>query len=430
MENVRIANTNNRIGLSAIAFIIYSLYYISGYSGQMHNYIIVALFLVWNCIAAVEDFKAYNYAVGSKTFLWLFLFVLYYFLSSFIIADLVYTLEYVIIYFCLYGTAIQYRYYYYRNNSKEIRAITRILILGLVFFSVSAISFYTINPSAARILAADYYAFDNIAIGGGYSIAFGASILSVFLFEMLLRRQYLGKKLVLVFILLFILFEILLIKTESTTTLIANMFGILIGIIVKMYDNGKGRIENKVIISAILIICFLLVVLNINEIGKYIVDITASGTDNVLIRRFNRIGQKMQYQGVGSGYTNYVDERFGTISESWNTFLQNPVFGVGYKCGNVYSLLEKFGVGTHSEFVDVLAQYGIIGFFFWTMFISSALKYQINSFKCKGWKATLLIMLIFNPFRSFHGFVVAFFLIPFIEYLIKGELYELREVRH
>ncbi|MFQ7262796.1 MAG: O-antigen ligase family protein [Acutalibacter sp.] len=426
MGNEQIAN--NKIGLSAIIFIIYSLYYISGYSGPMHNYIIVALFLVWNFIAAIEDIRAYNYAVGSKVFLWLFLFLLYYFFSSFIIADLVYTLEYVIIYFCLYGTAIQYRYYYFRNSQKEIRTIIYMLIMGFVIFSLSAISFYTINPSAARILAADYYAFDNIAIGGGYSIAFGASILSVFLFEMILRRQYFGKKNVWIFIILFVLFEILLIKTESTTTLIANIFGILIGIIAKMYDNEKDRIENKILISAILIVCVLLVVLNINEIGKYIVDITANGTDNVLIRRFNRIGQKMQYQGVGSGYTNYVDERFGTISKSWNTFLQNPVFGVGYKCGNIYSLLDVFGVGAHSEFVDVLAQYGIVGFSFWIMFISSAIKYQNNSFKCKGWKATLLIMLIFNPFRSFHGYVVAFFLIPIIGYMIEGEFNASKEV--
>ena len=426
MGNEQIAN--NKIGLSAIIFIIYSLYYISGYSGPMHNYIIVALFLVWNFIAAIEDIRAYNYAVGSKVFLWLFLFLLYYFFSSFIIADLVYTLEYVIIYFCLYGTAIQYRYYYFRNSQKEIRTIIYMLIMGFVIFSLSAISFYTINPSAARILAADYYAFDNIAIGGGYSIAFGASILSVFLFEMILRRQYFGKKNVWIFIILFLLFEILLIKTESTTTLIANIFGILIGIIAKMYDNEKDRIENKILISAILIVCVLLVVLNINEIRKYIVDITANGTDNVLIRRFNRIGQKMQYQGVGSGYTNYVDERFGTISKSWNTFLQNPVFGVGYKCGNIYSLLDVFGVGAHSEFVDVLAQYGIVGFSFWIMFISSAIKYQNNSFKCKGWKATLLIMLIFNPFRSFHGYVVAFFLIPIIGYMIEGEFNASKEV--
>lgn len=302
------------------------------------------------------------------------------------------------------------------------------LIMGFVIFSLSAISFYTINPSAARILAADYYAFDSIAIGGGYSIAFGASILSVYFFEMILRRKNLERKYFWAFVFLFVLFEILLIKTESTTTLIANIFGILMGIIVKMYNSGKGRIENKILISAVIIITFLVVVLNINEIGKFIVDITANGTDNVLIRRFNRIGQKMQYQGVGAGYTNYVDERFGTISKSWNTFLQNPVFGVGYKCGNIFSRLEEFGVGTHSEFVDVLAQYGFVGFFFWIMFISSAIKYQNNSFKCNGWKATLLIMLIFNPFRSFHGYVAAFFLIPIMVYMIEGEFNASKEV--
>lgn len=418
MNNINVYNPKR--GISALIFILYSIYYISGYTSSLHNYVIVALFLLWNVIAFVEDKKAYNYAVGNKCFIWLFFYILYYFISSFIESSLIYTLEYVIIYLCIYGTIIQYKYYIYRKNLKEISFIVKMLILGFVVFSIIAIGFYTIHPSAARTLAANYYAFDNIAIGGGYSIAFGASLFSVYLFELLIRKKYLKKKVYCVFLVIFILFEILLIKTESTTTLIANLFGILMGLIIKYYNAG-GRKEYKLIISLILIIAFGAIVLNINEIGSYITDITSSGVNNVLIRRFNRIGLKLKYQGVKSGYTNYVDERFGTILTSWNTFLKYPIFGVGYQCGNVFSLLEKYGVGTHSELVDVLAQFGIIGFIFWGLFIRNSIKYQNNKLKCNGWKMTLIIMLIFNPFRSFHGYVVIFFLIPMIEYLIEND---------
>lgn len=410
---------NKKIGLSTIVFIVYCLYYISGYTGSAHNYFIVALFLCWNLIAFLEDKKAYEYAIGNKSFGYLLLFILYYFFTSFIIADFLYTIEYVVIFLCLYGTMIQYRYYSFRNKIYEIKLIVYSLMAGFVFFSISAILFYTINPSAARILAADFYAFDNIAIGGGYAIAFGSSILSVYLVETIIRKKITrGKRFLFVF--LIILFEILIIKTESTTTLIANVFGIIWGVVNKKLMSKSKIRGSKILIYFFLVILFFLIILNINNIGKFIVSVTSSGTENVLIRRFNRIGLKMKYHGIQTGYKNYVDERFGTIATSWNTFLKYPLFGIGYKCGNIFSLLEMNGVGTHSELFDVLAQYGIIGFLFWISFIYNSLKCQSDYYKCKGWKITFLIMLIFNPFRSFHGYIVVFFIIPMIEYLIKN----------
>lgn len=409
---------HRKCSLSSIVFVIYCFYYISGYSSLSHNYIILGLFLIWNFFAYLEDNKAYNYSIGNKCFLWLLLFVLYYFFTSLIVADLIYVLKYVTVFLFIYSTIIQYKYYYYRNNFNEIFFIVKMVIIAYLIFSISAIRFYILNPSAARVLAADFYAFDNIAIGGGYSIAFGASIFSVYLFEILIKKKFIKKKFKLYFLICFILFELLLIKTESTTTLIANLFGLSMCVIIKYYSSGVKNL-NKIIYIAILILIFLVIALNINNIGGYIVDITFNGTENVLIRRFNRIGLKLKFMGVQYGYTNYVDERFGTILTSWNTFLKHPIFGVGYKCGNIFSLLESYGVGTHSELVDVLAQHGLIGFIFWLMFILNSIKSQNNYLKCNGWKFTLLIMLVFNPFRSFHGFIVIFFLIPMMNNMIQ-----------
>ena len=295
--------------------------------------------------------------------------------------------------------------------------LVNVLVLAFVAFSLAAIIFYMRYPSAARTLAADYYAFDNIAIGGGYSIAFGASILAVFLFELLLRKRSYDRRLFLRFLVLFVLFEFLLIKTESTTTLIASLVGIISAPLVLAYrsNNVKG---GKIIVTALLMIALLIFVINKNEIGRSIVQLTMNSTDNVMMRRFNRIGLKLQYQGVMTGYTNYVDERFSTITSSWNTFLKHPILGVGYKCGNIYSLLPQYGVGTHSELFDTLAQHGIIGSVFWLMFIYRSIRGQLRHGNSKAWIYPFIIMLIFNPFRSFHGFVVLFFIIPVMEYLL------------
>ena len=412
-ENIK----KKTIGASAFVFSLYCIYYISGYSSAMHNFVIVALFLLWNIVAIIEDSRAYLYAFNTKSVAWLILFLGYYFITSIIEGDIVYTLEYVIIYACLYGTAFQCKYYLYRNNTRELRMLVNVLVLAFVAFSLAAIIFYMLYPSAARTLAADYYAFDNIAIGGGYSIAFGASILAVFLFELLLRKRSYDRRLFLRFLVLFVLFEFLLIKTESTTTLIASLVGIISAPLVLAYrsNNVKG---GKIIVTALLMIALLIFVINKNEIGRSIVQLTMNSTDNVMMRRFNRIGLKLQYQGVMTGYTNYVDERFSTITSSWNTFLKHPILGVGYKCGNIYSLLPQYGVGTHSELFDTLAQHGIIGSAFWLMFIYRSIRGQLRHGNSKAWIYPFIIMLIFNPFRSFHGFVVIFFIIPVMEYLL------------
>ena len=407
------------LSLHTLLFVLYNFYYISGYSSKIHNYVIVLLFVLWNILTLMEDRAAYSYAINSYCFLSILSFLTFYIITSIFTASLTYTLEYVIIFLCLYGTAIQYRYYSYRNNAEKQRFVVVGILTAFFVFSITAIIFYTIYPSAARTLASDFYAFDNIAIGGGYSIAIGASMLSVYLFELLRRKGLLIGRTRVLAIVFFVLLEFLIIKTESTTTLIANFFGIVIGIINSMYVNNKNRSTNRLVISILVFSVAIIILFNINEIGDYVVTHTAERLNDVLFRRFNRIGNKLLYFGTGYNSANYVDERLETIVQSWNTFLKHPIIGVGYSCGNIYSELGEVGVGLHSELFDALAQFGIIGFIPWSGIFITSLKKQKSINKCKGWKYTLLMLLIFNPFRTYHGYIVAFFLIPMLENLIE-----------
>jgi O-antigen ligase len=143
-------------------------------------------------------------------------------------------------------------------------------------------------------------------------------------------------------------------------------------------------------------------------------DITGGNLEKLLNRRFYRIGEKLYYFGSDAGGDNYVDTRLGTIRESINTFLQYPLFGVGYKCGNVFSSLESFGVGTHSEAFDMLAQHGLVGASLFFAFLFSGLKKIYHTTQCKICIYPLMIMLIFNPFRYYHGYFAVFTLIPMI----------------
>jgi hypothetical protein len=407
-----------RIGLSTIIYVFYNLYYISGYNGAYHNYVIVGLLLLWNLVAFWDNNRAYQRAVFCKPNMYLMFFMLFYFFTSTMVAGIVYTLEYIMIFLSFYGCLTQFLYYKYKNNRKELKLIIISTLLGFIHFAIKAISFYTINPSAARTLAADYTAFNIIAIGGGYAIAFGSAILTVGIFEMLLNGTIATSKFkkFLYYGIVICLF-VLVVKTESTTTLIAMIVGCIITIIRRLAygKDAYARDNGRKLSGTILIVFILLLILfNLNNIGKYIMDITGGNLEKLLNRRFYRIGEKLYYFGSDAGGDNYVDTRLGTIRESINTFLQYPLFGVGYKCGNVFSSLESFGVGTHSEAFDMLAQHGLVGASLFFAFLFSGLKKIYHTTQCKICIYPLMIMLIFNPFRYYHGYFAVFTLIPMI----------------
>lgn len=422
----KVTNYNKSLGVSAIAFMIYCFYYISGYTGQGHNYIIMGLFLLWSISAWIEDSRSLSLALSSKCILWLLCFLIFYFLTSITKSELIYTLEYLAVYLFLYGTVIQFRYYMIRNRIREIQNINYIIMIAFAIFSSIAILFYVINPSAARTLASDFYAYGDIAIGGGYSIAFGSALLVVYFFEIVLRENK-TKISKLILVILMTLFFVLVIKTESTITIIAMLLGMVYCIIRKIYFGGVStsrRVsrERKIIAISSIIVLTVLVLLNTSRIGGFLMESTQQNVEsNVVMRRIHRIGEKLYYSGIGESHDNYVDERLDTIGSSWNTFVEHPLLGVGYKCGNEYSKLEGLGVGTHSELLDTFAQFGIVGGGIWLAFIISALKQTGRRTTFKGYYVTLTILLLLNPFKSFHGFIVLFFVIPTMNYVINSK---------
>ncbi len=424
MVNVRVVSGSNRvtvrrgIGISAILYLIYASYYISGYSSQLHNYMLIALFALWAFMALVEDLHSFSKAINNKTAIWVILFLFYYFFTSLVYGDAINTMEYIAKYVLLFACVLQFKYYKERNNPRELKFVVVCTLAVWTFFSMKAIAFYIAVPSAARTLASDFYAFDNIAIGGGYAIAFGSAILCVYLFERFINRNIIKKSLKCLFFVLVVILFYLLIKTESTLTLISCAVGVILSITRKMWRNDSSRSDlNKFVMTILLVSVSLLVLLNIQEIGEWIIEITRDGTDNVILRRFNSVGQRMAYSGADSTYENYIDERFGYVARSWETFWKNPMIGVGFKSGNIYSELRNNGLGMHSALCDLLAQHGILGAIPVIMIFVKALKKECWVYY-NTYIITMLFMVVVNPFEYFHAYTAMFTLIPMIDILI------------
>lgn len=411
-----------RISLSTVVYLIYIVYYISGYNGAGHNYIKAGMFMLWNVAAFWEDSGAYQRALFCIPNIFIGGFILFHFFSSTIVGSIMYTLEYTMTYLMIYGCFTQFLYYKNRNNNKEMSMIVGTALVAFVFFAIRAIGFYIQNPSAARTLASNYYVFDTIAVGGGYRIAFGSAILLVGIFEMVLNGR-LGTTTLskIVWLLAVALLVFLLVKTESTITLIAAVTGLAIAAVNKFAYGKEGEsrgLNTRKMIGTMLIMLLLLIIfLNINNIGEAIINFFGDDMDNVLNRRFYRIGEKLYYFGREGDVHNYVDSRLDTVKSSWNTFLQYPLLGVGYKCGNILQPLSEYGVGTHSTVFDALAQHGIIGASMFFAFLYTVIKKAHSTVRSIGCLGTLLIMMVLNPFSYFHGYFVAFALLPMLGHL-------------
>ena len=416
-----------RICPSVAVYLLYIIYYISGYNGAGHNYIQAILFALWNLTAFWEDRASYQRTILCVPNLFLCGFVLFYFFSSIIVGDFIYTLEYLARYLMLYGCFTQFLYYKNRNKEGEMKAILGTSLLTYLLFSAGAIIFYIQNPSAARILASNRNAFDTIAIGGGYAIAFGAAILLVGLFEMLLDGRFHTTVFRKILCLLTVaLLMLLIVKTESTITLIAAIAGLMLAIgnrgAYGKETEKRGNYTRKIIGTVLIALILMLILLNINSIGKWLMDSTFDSIDRVLPRRFYRIGEKLYYFGSENVTENYVDTRLNTVKMSWETFLQHPLIGVGYQCGNVFKELSAHGVGTHSMVFDILAQHGIIGSMLLFGFLFTAIKRVHSYIRCNGYIGALLIMMALNPFSNFHGFFVVLVILPMFGYICDNRM--------
>ena len=107
---------------------------------------------------------------------------------------------------------------------------------------------------------------------------------------------------------------------------------------------------------------------------------------------------------------NYFD-RFKLINISLNTFLNNPIIGIGYDFEEILgdiSVVEKLGIGLHSELIDYLPRYGLIGMLFLIIFfyyLSNDIFDKIKEFK-KILFYFLFLSIFTNTFNLESGFLI------------------------
>ena len=111
-------------------------------------------------------------------------------------------------------------------------------------------------------------------------------------------------------------------------------------------------------------------------------------------------------------------ERFNLINLSFQTFLKNPLVGVGYDKEDIngdINIAYKIGIGMHSELVDFLPRYGLIGVLFLLLFIK-LIKKQIMFTNYKYIFSLFLMLSIFSNTFTITSSILLFIYFPLLNH--------------
>ena len=163
---------------------------------------------------------------------------------------------------------------------------------------------------------------------------------------------------------------------------------------------GRKNTRQHFIITLVIGILAVVIMINYEAILMKFCDIINSERLTIRIRRMIVLLQSGEMEEAGGSFNG----RYELIKVSWDTFsssFKNMMVGTGDHYGNTI-------IGHHSQFVDILAQYGIMGGTVIVFMIKSFYKnlvYVSACSKSKIAKKCIVIIFLFYIIRGFIGTV-------------------------
>lgn len=305
-----------------------------------------------------------------------------------------------------------------RDFSLEYKcALLRVILtvwIGLVVYSVI---YYIQHPGIARDAIVYQSQFDNLFIGGGYYLAYGSVVLAVFVFGILKKGLISSPRIKFGSVVFILLSSLHVVLTNSTLTMIWLLvgFGLVVLFDTKTNDDNHNKKKWIVIISAIALISIFLITRK--YIGSILMDFGDYSSTSLYKKRMYELGTVIK----GDVYTRHTLDRLSRPLMSFELFKESPLIGIGYRFGYVFTRMQEYGMGNHSEIVDSLAKYGLLGFLLlvgtYYNFIKS-IQRKLFPKESSNWWITMLAMMAFNPFVSMPSLIAVFLIIPLISMVL------------
>ena len=198
-------------------------------------------------------------------------------------------------------------------------------------------------------------------------------------------------------------------------------------LIAPFFSKRKHRVGYYILI---LIVAYLLYFLAISPILGYFVRLFAG--NDVLVERFFEI-QDFSSTGEGSGSLEGRLYLYTLSIRTWLSSIVNFVFGVGWhEYDSSMAGLTRSGVGHHSEFLDFLAYYGIIGGLILYKWLSMAFRFIIKRFHATEiYNKYIVVVVVFvlhgflnNVLDSMDIIFMSLLIVPLFFDVINSTIYE------
>lgn len=363
--------------------------------------ILIALFVMWMCWSSIID-KTYLVKVFANS--WMFiLFIFINIMLNFIVLGSLdqISINYIVA-LIVYCISI---YYSGADQHKQFKKFV-ILVLSIDLITKMIYSLYqiSINPAIVRQMSTAIANENNevLPLMAEYATAYLCAALGTFLFSYIKNIKSKALKILVTVITAFVVYFVF--KCSIFFAIIIMVYSIIAGMFIKK--------RSSYIISPIIVALIILIFKN--PLGNLFFHMANSGAWNSIIQgKLNDLSLFLRY-GEDSAYM--TEMRIDLMYKSIAAFFERPLFGT-------YSLgVEGFAPGRHSEWLDLLANFGIIRLSFFIGFlykIVRGLSHEINN--KSGLYAVISVYAIIgivNPIFYPQTWVMLLIIMPFTDNLL------------
>ena len=311
------------------------------------------------------------------------------------------------------------------KNKKKLFTYSKILkdiMHMLLIYTISITTYYLFkNPYIARYMAnfdpsngIDTSMGINVdlptAIGGGYVLVYGVILLPP-LYIFLHKNKNIYYKQKVKYILLSLMILLFIVKAGFATAFLISIGSTIVTLVL----SSKKKLINKFFIVSLLVL--FLFIISSPTLLKIIIDMISNllPEKSIISVRLNEILPTIY--GNAKDVTSF-SMRIEGLTKSISTLAENPILGISYKVGFDYSLTANY-VSFHTEWVDILAQYGLIFGGFLLFYIGSSLKDLAEMFHYSDMEnvikiiiSTVIVLGFFNPIFTSSIYVILMIYVP------------------
>lgn len=400
------------IKLTFIPFFVFIFLKIGASNTNSLIQITLVLFYFWLGSVLIIKPKTVFQVLREKHYFVLFIFILFLYFSYAFANGLIITIMGVGAQLQVLSPIFMYEFYSKFLSTKSQRYLIIITLCFYVYYSFQTVQYLESNPMAARDMISVGVS-DSLLIGGGFSLAYGFSILIPILIYITINYTKFKENLFLnnlftrtLLILLIVIFFVVVYKSMFAISFVIMIFAGMY-VLLKMNINKK---TNNIKIFVFLLISFFGFI-TVNQLKSFLYNYLDS-LNSVISDKLVIILNLSDNGNLDS--TSSLGVRLELYLQSFYTWLDNPFLGIGYLYEYNTARMIAAGLGNHSEWLDLLAKHGIFAVLSFA-YLFMPKKTYVNK---QGFNLSIKIFLIagfLNPIYLFNIFFVVYFFAPLLD---------------